>query len=157
MTIAEAERRMQAVVGGLENEVMNNIVPKVEDVIVKQQQARLMKGEYVSGSAIFPDYTAFTVSEKIRKNQDPDHVTLRDTGAFHDAIFVQAYGGLEDGIFEIDSSDSKRDKLIEKYEENDEWSGQGQIFGMNEENKTDIKEVSTPMLREYASRITGFE
>ena len=144
MTIAEACRRMQRVVDGLDDAI-DTILNNVEPDIVKMQTDRLQQGIFVSGNPIYPDYKPYTVAEKLRKEQDAEHVTLRDTGAFYNAIYAARIG---DEVI-IESGDEKNDELVEKY-------GEG-IFGLTKEDKPDIKEKTTDGLVEYVKDITGFE
>jgi len=87
-----------------------------------------------TGEIVTPDYTPLTVSIKRRKGQITDHVTLKDTGAFHKSFNAKR---ITDGI-EIDATDSKREKLVEKYS--------GSIFGLADGSKKMYKDFLKPQL-----------
>lgn len=134
MTIAEAYRRAQVCVNSFwakSDEVVDGMVPLMEE----SQRAQMMAGETSLGEPITPPYTLFTIRMKEMKGQPSDRVTLRDTGAFHSAIFVERNG--KELIF--GSTDEKTTKIIQKY-------GEG-IFGL----KTEAYE---PLREEWANRIS---
>ena len=143
MTIAEASRRMDSALIGLDNEIAV-IMNAVEPDIVIMQVDRLNQGLFVDETLIEPDYKPFTVQEKLRKGQNPDLVTLRDTGEFHNAIFAAQFG--EEII--IDSNDDKSGELKEKYTE--------KIFGLTPMNKSELQLTTISMLRDYIANVTGF-
>ena len=144
MTIAEALRRHEEAMNGLDNAI-SDILNTVEDDIVEMQQERLMKGLFVSEAEIYPFYTPFTVQVKKEKGQPHDKVTLKDTGAFHDAIFAAQFG---DKIV-IDSDDEKSGELKEKYSEN--------IFGLTQENKEILQQKTAKQIAKYYKSVTGFK
>lgn len=59
------------------------------------------------------DYTAFTKSIKAAKGQRTDHITLRDTGAFHRGIDLIQSGKKS---FNIIGRDSKTSELNRRYD-----------------------------------------
>ena len=144
MTIAECNRRVQNAISGLENAIINEIIPQVENDIVTMQKDRIFSGKYVDDSPIIPEYSYATLGFKLRKGQPTDRVTLFDTGSFHNQIFAQSYDGKE---VIIDSTDDKSGELKEKYGE--------QIFGLTNENSTALKEKTTELLIDYIKRETG--
>ena len=146
MTIAEACRRVDRAINGIENEIINDIIPAVESDIVNMQTMRLFEGKNADGTDITPEYSFQTLDYKLRHNQPTDRVTLKDTGAFYSQIFAKAYDSEE---ILIDSNDDKSDDLKEKYGES--------IFGLTKENKSEIKEETTTLLVDYLKEITGFE
>lgn len=75
----------------------------------------------------FAPYKPFTVEVKKEKGQPFNRVTLRDEGDFHRSFYID-YN--KDG-FEIKATDEKAPSLEKKYGR--------QIFGLNEENFTDLQ------------------
>jgi len=144
MTISEAKRRVQYAISGLDYEIENNIIPQAEDDIIEMQMNRLWEGVLVDGSSL-PDYTPYTKRIKEQKGQPTDRMTLRDTGAFYNQIFAK----VNNSEVIIDSRDEKSEELKDRYGE--------QIFGLTDENKIDIKEITTGLLIDYVKNITGFE
>jgi hypothetical protein len=144
MTIAECNRRVQNAISGLENAIINEIIPQVENDITTMQKDRIFSGKYVDDTEIIPEYTYTTLGFKLRKGQPTDRVTLFDTGSFHNQIFAESYDGKE---VIIDSRDEKSSDLKEKYGE--------QIFGLTKDNTEDLHEITTDLLVEYVKRETG--
>lgn len=142
MTIFEAQRRMKQIMDGLDDEIINHIVPAVEPDIVKMQQDRLFSGKRSDGTDIEPEYKFVTTDIKLRKGQPTDRVTLKDTGDFYEGIFAETWDGKE---VLIDSSDPKSGELKEKY-------GEG-LFGITDDDSPELKEKSTGMLRKYVKEI----
>ena len=127
MTIAEAKRRIDGCVAGFETksyEVVDGMSPEM----VEKQKEQMYAGENALGEPITPPYTPFTVTKKQEKGQPYDRVTLKDTGAFYERIFVSRHG--KDLIF--GSTDSKTDELTEKY---GYW-----IFGLKTEAYASLSE-----------------
>lgn len=143
MTIAEAARRTNEAVAGIDNQI-DVILNEIEPEIVAMQTDRLFEGLTVSGDRIIPEYTPYTVSEKQSKNQPSDRVTLLDTGAFYNAIYAAKIG---DEVI-IESGDEKNDELLEKYGE--------QIFGLTDDNSDKSKEITTGKIIGYVKEVTGF-
>ena len=144
MTIAECNRRVQNAISGLENAIINEIIPQVENDIVTMQKDRIFSGKYVDGTEIIPEYSYATLDFKLRKKQPTDRVTLFDTGSFYNQIFAESYDGKE---VIIDSTDDKSGELKEKYGE--------QIFGLTNENSISLKEKTTELLIDYIKQTTG--
>ena len=97
--------------------------------ILDENRSQLMDGLDKEGKEIIPEYTPTTVKIKREKGQITDHVTLRDTGDWQDAMFLEVKGN------EIltDSSDWKTDELLKKYDRN-----MNTILGIPETSKTKI-------------------
>ena len=97
--------------------------------ILDENRSQLFDGLDKDGKEIIPEYTPTTVSIKREKGQPTDRVTLRDTGDWQDAMFLEVKGN------EIltDSSDWKTDELLKKYDRN-----MNTILGIPETSKTKI-------------------
>lgn len=110
--------------------MLEDIVRDKEDVIVSAiaDDQLYRRGINGKGEKImdYAPYAPRTIQNKIRKGQPTTRVTLRDTGAFHESMFVvfDAEG------FYITASDDKTDKLINKYGED--------IFRLTDKNLTRI-------------------
>jgi hypothetical protein len=88
------------------------------------------------------EYTEFTKKIKRSKGQPVDRTTLRDTGSFHKRFFLS----VDNQGFEIDSTDPKRDELVEKYQDD--------IFGLTDENMRILQNVlKQQLLTEIRKRI----
>lgn len=112
MTISEAKRRIDGCVAGFQaksDEIVDGMTPEM----AVMQREQLWSGETALGTPIMPSYTPFTVMMKQKKGQPYERVTLRDTGAFYDGIFVKRQGN--ELVF--GSTDGKTGKLTEKYGE----------------------------------------
>lgn len=77
-------------------------------------------------------YKPFTIKIKQAKGQPTDRTTLRDTGAFHDAFFIEYLGD----EFRLSSKDPKSVDLILKYG--------SEIFGLTDENLGFLKDRLKP-------------
>lgn len=69
------------------------------------------KGVTAEGEKITPGYTEGTKAIKKAKGQPTDRVTLRDTGDFHESVFVDA----EEKGLRFGADDPKAEKLYKKY------------------------------------------
>lgn len=87
------------------------------------------KGIDAEGNPITPEYTPFTIEMKRFSNQVIDHVTLRDTEAFHNSFFMDA----SKFPIRIDATDSKTSELKEKYGDD--------IFGLDDESQDEFNEA----------------
>ena len=94
-----------------------------------------------NSSPIRPEYTTYTKKLKKAAGQITSHVTLKDTGDFHDSIFIQ-YGNDD---FEIAASDSKTSKLITKYG--------AAILGLTEDNTDRTAQIIEPDLKELINKL----
>lgn len=117
--------------------LVREVIQESEQEIIDLNQVQLFSGENADGSDIEPEYTSLTKRIKRVKGQPFDRVTLRDTGSFYGKMKVKTAGE----ILEIDSTDPKRNKLVQKYGE--------EIFGLTDENKSDLSEfILKPRLEE---------
>lgn len=69
------------------------------------------KGVDAKGEKIAPPYTEGTKAIKRAKGQPTNRVTLRDTGDFHESVFVDA----EEKALRFGADDPKAEKLYKKY------------------------------------------
>jgi hypothetical protein len=79
--------------------------------LIEWQQEQLFAGKNSTGGPIRPAYTKVTKRIKTRKGQPTDRVTLKDTSAFYNAIFVD----VRSTTYIIDSTDYKTPLLLNKY------------------------------------------
>lgn len=87
--------------------------------------------------ASYAPYQPATIEIKRQKGQPTNRVTLRDTGEFEEAFYVEA----TNDQFTISSHDEKTDDLVYKYGK--------EIFGLTAENKNElIHEYIYPSLLE---------
>lgn len=123
--------------------LLEDIVRDKEDVIVSaiaddQLYRRGIngKGEKIMG---YMPYTATTVRIKKKKGQPTTRVTLRDTGDFHNSMFVvfDAEG------FYVTANDDKTPELIEKYGD--------EIFRLTDKNLTRI--IRSHIRKELVKRL----
>ena len=84
-------------------------------------------------------YTARTIKNKKRKGQPTTRVTLRDTGAFHESMYVV----FDSEGFYITASDDKTQELVNKYGE--------EIFRLTDKNFTRI--VRSHIRKELIKRL----
>jgi len=111
---------------------------KNEPIIKAMNTAKLYSGKDSNDDDIFPEYTETTIELKKLAGQPFNRVTLNDIGRFYRDFFVNA----EEGDYEIDSKNPKRNKLAKKYGED--------IFGNTEKDEETInKEYILPDLIEY--------
>jgi len=152
MTIAEAYRRVETAINGLEDAIINEIIPAAEADMVEMQTERLFSGLNADGTPIknlqtgSSEYSNLTVDFKLRRGQPTDRITLKDTGEFYKVIYATSYDGKE-VIF--DSTDDKSGELKLRYGE--------EIFGLTNEDKPNVMEITTSGLRDYVKDVTGFE
>lgn len=106
------------------SEIVEQVILSKEDEVTSlNTDNQLYRGIDALGQSIQPEYTALTKKIKQRKGQPSDRVTLKDTGSFYDKFTLKT----KKFPFEITSSDSKKDKLVEKYGED--------VFGLNDDSK----------------------
>lgn len=113
-------------------EFLEDAIYNQEDRIVRAIQNQLyQRGIDGYGNKImdYQPYTPVTIAIKKRKGQPTTRVTLRDKGNFYEGMHIVLY---DDG-FVVTSSDSKTEKLREKY-------GPA-IFRLTNENLTRIVKV----------------
>lgn len=87
------------------------------------QREQLFSGINAEGDPIEPEYSPRTVAIKRKKGQPTDRVTLRDTGAFYQGVFIDP----REDEYVVDSADEKSGELQKKYGED--------IFGLDEPNQ----------------------
>lgn len=140
MTLHELGRRLNAF--SIREEVIEIFVDTGPE-IVKLNQGQLSLGLRADGYEIEPSYSPFTIAEKKRKGQPYDKVTLKDTGAFWQSIYL---GDVSIEKFNVDASDEKTDKLIKKYG--------GQILGLSTDSKNE-EYIPNYFFPELKARVEG--
>jgi len=110
-----------------------DVIKDYSKFILDENRSQLFDGLDKEGKEIVNEqggkYSPTTVRIKQEKGQPTDRVTLRDTGDWQDAMFLEVKGN------EIltDSSDWKTDELLKKYDRN-----MNTILGIPETSKTKI-------------------
>lgn len=106
--------------------LLGDIVKAKEDVIVAAIANDQLFRRGITGKGVkimdFAPYKPSTIKAKKRKGQPTTRVTLRDTRAFHNAMYVV----FDEEGFYITSSDTKTEALRAKYG--------GDIFRLTREN-----------------------
>ena len=128
-TLRNLEYRLRAFKDSLPT-LLEDVVRDKEDVIVSaiaddQLYRRGINGKDEKIMDYMP-YAARTIQNKRRKGQPTTRVTLRDTGAFHESMYVV----FDSEGFYITASDEKTQDLVEKYGE--------EIFRLTDKNFTRI-------------------
>lgn len=82
---------------------------EIIDLVIHNQMWE--QGIRRTGSPIAPPYKRQTIEEKRMKGQRTDHVTLRDSEAFHASVYVD----FDETSFRIDAADWKKQILERKY------------------------------------------
>ncbi len=116
------------------SEVLDSFAISSDRAVVMNIE-QLLRGKTSEGADVAPEYSMFEYSFfKQKLNNSPNFGTpdLRLTGDFHKGFNVRQ-DQLENGIFEIDSSDYKTSALTDKYGES--------IFGLNTENTNSFLDV----------------
>lgn len=122
--------------------LVNNSILEHESQILDLNRRQMFAGNDANGNAITPEYTPFTVSIKQEKGQPFDRVTLNDTGAFYQSMFLQPF----DNGFEFEATDEKTAELKEKYGEN--------ILGIAESDLDDAAEIiKETLIESYADEL----
>lgn len=141
-TLRNLEYRLRAFKDNLPM-YLEDIIRDKEDVIVSaiaddQLYRRGINGRGEKIMSYMP-YTATTVRIKKKKGQPTTRVTLRDTGDFHNSMFVvfDAEG------FYVTASDEKTEELVKKYGE--------EIFRLTDKNFTRI--VRSHIRKELVKRL----
>lgn len=123
--------------------LLEDIIRDKEDVIVSAiaDDQLYRRGINGKGEKImdYMPYTARTIKNKKRKGQPTTRVTLRDTGAFHESMYVV----FDSEGFYITAGDEKTQDLIEKYGE--------EIFRLTDKNFTRI--VRSHIRKELVKRL----
>lgn len=141
-TLRNLEYRLRAFKDSLPM-LLENIVRDKEDVIVSAiaDDQLYRRGINGKGKKImdYMPYTARTIKNKKRKGQPTTRVTLRDTGAFHESMYVV----FDSEGFYITASDDKTQELVNKYGE--------EIFRLTDKNFTRI--VRSHIRKELIKRL----
>lgn len=128
-TLRNLEYRLRAFRDSLP-EMLEDVIRDNEDVIVSAiaDDQLYRRGITGRGRKIkdYAPYTDTTIRIKRKKGQPTTRVTLRDTGDFHNSMFVVFDA---DGFY-ITSSDEKTEELVAKYGED--------IFRLTDKNFTRI-------------------
>ena len=103
------------------NEVIQQTIREFSQQIIRLNQSQLEDEGINSEGISLPPYAAKTVAVKKRKGQRTDHMTLKDTGRFHNSFYVLAFMK----FFEQGAKDRKTDMLEKRYDN---------IFGLTEAN-----------------------
>lgn len=109
--------------------LVSNAILKNEGQILDLNRRQMFAGNDAEDNAITPEYTPFTKFLKEEKNQPFDRVTLNDTGAFYQSMFLQPFGD----EYEVQATDSKTPDLKEKYGES--------ILGIADSDLDDAAEI----------------
>ena len=113
--------------GGIDDVARKLIVSNKKEVTDLNTKKQLFdKGINSDGTEVEPEYKKTTISIKERKGQPTNRVTLKDTGSFHKKFYVDS----KKKSFTLDSKDSKRDDLVDKYGE--------RIFGLTQKSRSSL-------------------
>lgn len=141
-TLRNLEYRLRAFKDSLPM-LLEDVVRSKEDVIVSAiaNDQLYRRGINGKGEKImdYMPYTAKTIKNKRKKGQPTTRVTLRDTGAFHESMFVV----FDSEGFYITASDEKTQDLVEKYGK--------EIFRLTNKNFTRI--IRSHIRKELAKRL----
>lgn len=141
-TLRNLEYRLRAFKDSLPM-LLEDVVRSKEDVIVSAiaNDQLYRRGINGKGEKImdYMPYTAKTIKNKRKKGQPTTRVTLRDTGAFHESMFVV----FDSEGFYITASDEKTQDLVEKYGK--------EIFRLTNKNFTRI--IRSHIRKELTKRL----
>ena len=141
-TLRNLEYRLRAFKDSLPM-LLEDIVRDKEDVIVSAiaDDQLYRRGINGKGQKImdYMPYAERTIKNKKRKGQPTTRVTLRDTGAFHESMYVV----FDSEGFYITASDDKTEKLVDKYGE--------EIFRLTDKNFTRI--IRSHIRKELTKRL----
>lgn len=141
-TLRNLEYRLRAFKDSLPD-LLEDIIRDKEDVIVSAiaDDQLYRRGINGRGEKImdYMPYTPRTIKNKKRKGQPTTRVTLRDTGAFHESMYVV----FDSEGFYITASDEKTQDLVEKYGE--------EIFRLTDKNFTRI--IRSHVRKELVKRL----
>lgn len=141
-TLRNLEYRLRAFKDSLP-ELLEDIIRDKEDVIVSAiaDDQLYRRGINGRGEKImdYMPYTPRTIQNKKRKSQPTTRVTLRDTGAFHESMYVV----FDSEGFYITASDEKTQDLVEKYGE--------KIFRLTDKNF--IRIIRSHVRKELVKRL----
>ena len=117
---------------------------ETKETIADLNAEQMNKGQKADGKEINPQYSQTTVEIKRKKGQPTDRVTLKDTGAFYQGIYVS----VDSSRVVTESTDSKSTGLQKKYGEN--------IFGLNDLFKREyLNEKLRPSFKNKIELATG--
>lgn len=117
---------------------------ETEIVEMNSEDQLYEKGVTATGVSIesFAPYSNYTIEIKQMKGQPTDRVTLRDTGDFHNAFYLE----IDKDKFEIWSHDWKARTLVDLYG----WD----IFGLTPDNIKDLEQyILLPQLNIKARKL----
>ncbi len=141
-TIRNLEYRLRAFKDSLPM-LLEDIISDKEDVIISAiaDDQLYRRGINGRGEKImdYMPYTARTIKNKKLKGQPTTRVTLRDTGAFHESMYVV----FDSEGFYITASDEKTQDLVKKYGE--------EIFRLTNKNFTRI--IRSHVRKELVKRL----
>lgn len=141
-TLRNLEYRLRAFKDNLPM-YLEDIIRDKEDVIVSAiaDDQLYRRGINGRGEKImdYMPYAPKTIQNKKRKGQPTTRVTLRDTGAFHESMYVV----FDSEGFYITASDEKTQDLVEKYGE--------EIFRLTDKNFTRI--IRSHIRKELVKRL----
>ena len=141
-TLRNLEYRLRAFKDNLPM-YLEDIIHDKEDVIVSAiaDDQLYRRGINGRGEKImdYMPYAPKTIQNKKRKGQPTTRVTLRDTGAFHESMYVV----FDSEGFYITASDEKTQDLVEKYGE--------EIFRLTDKNFTRI--IRSHIRKELVKRL----
>lgn len=141
-TLRNLEYKLRAFKDSLP-ELLEDIIRDKEDVIVSAiaDDQLYRRGINGRGEKImdYMPYTPRTIQNKKRKSQPTTRVTLRDTGAFHESMYVV----FDSEGFYITASDEKTQDLVEKYGE--------EIFRLTDKNF--IRIIRSHVRKELVKRL----
>lgn len=110
--ITEASKGMRTFIDNKDSIVLGLVKVHESEVIDFVTEDQLLnQGIDATGKPIVPKYRSYTVFVKGLRGQITDHVTLKDTGDYHDSHYL-TFGADE---FDIDARDYKKGKLTAKY------------------------------------------
>ena len=136
---AELKRQLNDLQRSEIKRIVMGIVKDSEEIITaynKQQLQDTGKNSFgVKLSDIGGEYSPFTIEIRKKKGKQTKHVDLFDKGNFQGDFYID----IKSDSAVIDSKDSKRDELVER------WGIE--LFGVNNENKQDfIDQILLPNL-----------
>ena len=141
-TLRNLEYRLRAFKDSLPT-LLEDVVRSKEDVIVSAIADNQLYRRGINGKGEkimdYMPYTAKTIKNKRKKGQPTTRVTLRDTGAFHESMFVV----FDSEGFYITASDEKTQDLVDKYGK--------EIFRLTNKNFTRI--IRSHIRKELTKRL----
>jgi hypothetical protein len=118
--------------GGLNAIIQDEVINEAGFVMDLNRDKQLYDKGIKSDGNKLPSYTRYTKSIKKQKGQPYDRMTLRDTESFQNKFYLK----IDNSKFTIDSTDKKRNKLVERFT--------GFIFGLTPENKNILAHKIAP-------------